>query len=268
MLVLGVGTGLFYSSVTTAGVTALDPSRSGLAGGIVYMFQVAGGSIGLGLTTAIFTTASQDTLQKAALGLSERQTEAADGLLAGTETAAKVGREFSAEAAERLEELVREAFVDGMHWGFRFAAAHGADQRGGVGSAGGRAVDSAILPLAITMMAGPQILSAIVFVTSDRAIAISLAYVAAVGLTTAAWVFDLDADRLGGWATRSRCTSRRSRRRRARCIPLVLVGLLIAGLGEGLPRPARPPSRRSGWPGSRRRGWGRPSSLGVAADHA
>jgi len=39
MLVLGVGTGLFSSSVTTVGVTALDPSRAGLAGGIVYMFQ-------------------------------------------------------------------------------------------------------------------------------------------------------------------------------------------------------------------------------------
>ena len=49
MVVLGVGVGLFYSSVTTAGVTALDPSRASLAGGIVYMCQIAGGSIGLGL---------------------------------------------------------------------------------------------------------------------------------------------------------------------------------------------------------------------------
>jgi len=38
------------------------------------------------------------------------------------------------------------------------------------------------------MMAGPQILSAIIFVTSDHPIGISSAYVAAVGLTTAAWV--------------------------------------------------------------------------------
>jgi hypothetical protein len=34
-------------------VTALDPSRSSLAGGIVYMFPIGGGSIGLGLNTAI-----------------------------------------------------------------------------------------------------------------------------------------------------------------------------------------------------------------------
>lgn len=53
MAVLGVGVGLFYSSITTAGVTALDKSRASLAGAIIYMAQIAGGSIGLGLNTAI-----------------------------------------------------------------------------------------------------------------------------------------------------------------------------------------------------------------------
>ncbi len=57
MVVLGIGVGLFYSSITTAAVTALDPSRSSLAGGIIYMFQIAGGSIGLGLNTALVATA-------------------------------------------------------------------------------------------------------------------------------------------------------------------------------------------------------------------
>jgi MFS family permease len=60
MVVLGMGIGVFFSSVTTAAVTALDPSRASLAGGIVYMCQVAGGSIGLGLNTAIVLSA--DTL--------------------------------------------------------------------------------------------------------------------------------------------------------------------------------------------------------------
>src|SRR5262249_15772446 len=58
MVVLGIGVGLFYSSVTTAAVTALDPSRASLAGGIIYMFQIAGGSIGLGLNTAIVVTSA------------------------------------------------------------------------------------------------------------------------------------------------------------------------------------------------------------------
>jgi hypothetical protein len=35
----------------------VDESQSSLAGGIVYMFQIAGGSIGLGLTTTVFSGA-------------------------------------------------------------------------------------------------------------------------------------------------------------------------------------------------------------------
>lgn len=58
MVILGVGVGLFYSSITTAAVTALESNRASLAGGIVYMFQIAGGSIGLGLNTAIVVTAA------------------------------------------------------------------------------------------------------------------------------------------------------------------------------------------------------------------
>ena len=62
MVVLGAGVGLFYSAITTAAVTALDPSRSSLAGGIVYMFQVAGGSVGLGIATTVFTARAGDGL--------------------------------------------------------------------------------------------------------------------------------------------------------------------------------------------------------------
>jgi EmrB/QacA subfamily drug resistance transporter len=58
MVVLGVGVGLFYSSITTAAITALDPSQASLAGAIVYMFQVAGGSIGVGFNTAIVVSAA------------------------------------------------------------------------------------------------------------------------------------------------------------------------------------------------------------------
>jgi len=59
--VLGLGVGLFYSSITTAAVTALDPSEASLAGGIVYMCQVAGGAIGLGLNTAIVLSSARLT---------------------------------------------------------------------------------------------------------------------------------------------------------------------------------------------------------------
>ena len=41
-----------------------------------------------------------------------------------------------------------------------------------------------ILPLAITMMAGPQIMSAIIFVTAEKAVPISLAFVIGVAIAT------------------------------------------------------------------------------------
>ena len=56
MVILGIGIGLFYATATTAGVTSVDESQTSLAGGIIYMFQVAGGSIGLGLTTMVFSS--------------------------------------------------------------------------------------------------------------------------------------------------------------------------------------------------------------------
>lgn len=70
MIVLGVGIGLFYSSLTTAGVTALDASRTSLAGGILYMCQIAGGSVGLGINTAIVTAGGVGSDQDLVDGIS------------------------------------------------------------------------------------------------------------------------------------------------------------------------------------------------------
>jgi len=55
MFVLGIGIGSFYPTATTAGVTSVGESQSSLAGGILYMCQIAGGAIGLGLTTTVFS---------------------------------------------------------------------------------------------------------------------------------------------------------------------------------------------------------------------
>ena len=128
MAVVGLGVGLFYSSVTTAGVTALDPSRSSLAGGIVYMFQIAGGAIGLGLTTTVFTSASQSALADSvrATGIARNppaQLDAVHGILAGTESARRALAHFSPEAVDRVRDLVRDAFVTGFQAAFRLDTA-------------------------------------------------------------------------------------------------------------------------------------------------
>jgi MFS family permease len=57
LLLAGVGVGLYYSAITTVAVTAVSSEDNSLAGGIAYMGNVAGGSIGLGLNTAIVLVA-------------------------------------------------------------------------------------------------------------------------------------------------------------------------------------------------------------------
>jgi EmrB/QacA subfamily drug resistance transporter len=127
MLVLGVGIGLFYSSITTASVTALDPARAGLAGGIVYMFQIAGGSVGLGLNTTIFTSSSKSDLtshlRSVGAAVTQTQTDLVHGILAGTASGRQVLGQFPGAVGQRLSSLVRDAFVAGLHTAFRLDAA-------------------------------------------------------------------------------------------------------------------------------------------------
>jgi len=105
-------------------VTALDPSRASLAGGILYMFQVGGGSIGLGATTAVFTTASDEKLSSDVSSLStpvtDRQRDAIEGILAGTESARETLAGFSSSVSARLTDLVGDSFAAGFDWAFRF----------------------------------------------------------------------------------------------------------------------------------------------------
>jgi EmrB/QacA subfamily drug resistance transporter len=127
LLVTGIGVGLFYPSITTAGVTALDPSRASLAGGLVYMFQIAGGAIGLGLTTTIFTSASEselaDKASEAGTDLTAHQQAVLHGDLAGTDAAEAALSRLPASAMDRIVDIVRDSFVYGIQVSFRVIAA-------------------------------------------------------------------------------------------------------------------------------------------------
>ncbi len=85
LVIAGLGVGLFYPTVTTVAVTALDKARAGLAGGLLYMCQIAGGSVGLGLTTTIFTASALSHVRGDALAdrLSDAQEHAVGQILAG-----------------------------------------------------------------------------------------------------------------------------------------------------------------------------------------
>ena len=127
LLLIGVGFGLFGPTVTTAAVTMLDEARSSLAGGILYMFQVAGGAIGLGLTTLLFTVRSEDDVASRAaadgISMEGRQVDVIHGVLAGTEPGRAAFSEFRVSIADRVLDVVRDSFVVGVQFSFRVVAA-------------------------------------------------------------------------------------------------------------------------------------------------
>jgi EmrB/QacA subfamily drug resistance transporter len=122
----GIGAGFFYASVTTAGVTALDPSRSSLAGGLIYMFQIAGGAIGLGITTTIFTLTSEsqlsDKIAAAGFHANDQQVSVMHGKLAGTDAAQAAFEKLPPGARHTVTNFVGDSFVHGITAGFRFVA--------------------------------------------------------------------------------------------------------------------------------------------------
>ena len=126
LTITGIGAGLFYPSVTTAGVTALDPSRSSLAGGLVYMCQIGGGAIGVGITTTIFTITSEHDLDSKATAaghqLTDHQVAVLHGQLAGTDAAAAALNHLPESARNLIVPIVRDSFAVGVQAGFRFVA--------------------------------------------------------------------------------------------------------------------------------------------------
>ena len=85
------------------------------------MLQLTGGSIGLGLTTAVFASAFHSTVHKA---LSGAQAHAVNGILGNASTATLM-RHFPS-TAHVLDRVSRDAFATAMHSGFRLTAALGA----------------------------------------------------------------------------------------------------------------------------------------------
>jgi EmrB/QacA subfamily drug resistance transporter len=122
----GLGAGLFYPSVTTAGVTALDPSRTSLAGGLVYMCQIAGGAIGVAITTTIFTITSENDLDSKATAagqqLTDHQVAVLHGQLAGTKAAQEALNHLPQSAQHVVVPIVKDSFAVGVQAGFRFVA--------------------------------------------------------------------------------------------------------------------------------------------------
>jgi EmrB/QacA subfamily drug resistance transporter len=127
LFIVGIGVGLFYSSITTAAVTALPESQSSLAGGIIYMFQIAGGAIGLAAITTLFTRVSETKLAAdaadAGTSLSDQQVSVLHGVLAGNDAALDALASLKTAAQTQITEIVRDSFVAGIDTSLKAVAA-------------------------------------------------------------------------------------------------------------------------------------------------
>jgi EmrB/QacA subfamily drug resistance transporter len=62
MVVLGIGAGLFFPSLTTLAMSEVEPHESGLASGLINTSLQVGGSIGLAVLAGLATTRSHELL--------------------------------------------------------------------------------------------------------------------------------------------------------------------------------------------------------------
>jgi MFS family permease len=61
LLLIGLGTGGLFGALLTIGVSSLPEERKGLAGGLLYTAQLAGGAIVLAAATAVATGVAEDS---------------------------------------------------------------------------------------------------------------------------------------------------------------------------------------------------------------
>jgi hypothetical protein len=88
------------------------------------MFQIAGGAVGLGLATTVFATASEHKLDSkitaAGLKVNDSEGDAAQGILAGTDSAKAALSHFPAQVQTQIRSFVHDAFVVGFQYVFWF----------------------------------------------------------------------------------------------------------------------------------------------------
>ncbi|MEQ9620191.1 MAG: MFS transporter [Deltaproteobacteria bacterium] len=126
LVVSGIGLGFAVPSITTAAVSSVRESRASLAGGIVYMFQLVGGALGLAVITTIFTDfAKNDLLNRikgAGVSLSDSQQADVTGFILGSESKKALLDGLGAEEFQQVLTHIHHAFVTGIETGLGFAA--------------------------------------------------------------------------------------------------------------------------------------------------
>ncbi len=112
-VLLGLGMGLVMSPMSTAGMNAVEPSKAGVASGILSMSRMVGGTFGVAVMGALITGLGKSKLEQLLPAVPEsRRQDLAESLGAG---GARVGGQVG--------DAVQQAFVSALNSGLRIGAA-------------------------------------------------------------------------------------------------------------------------------------------------
>lgn len=125
LIISGAGFGFAIPSITTAAVGSVRESRASLAGGIVYMFQLVGGALGLAIVTTIFTAAADkdvtERITKYGLGLTEAHKADILNFMLGSGSRQTLIDDFGQAALKGLYTHIYHAYIEGLKYGLGFA---------------------------------------------------------------------------------------------------------------------------------------------------
>jgi EmrB/QacA subfamily drug resistance transporter len=125
LIISGVGFGFAVPSITTAAVGAVRESRASLAGGIIYMFQLVGGALGLAVVTTIFTDAARrdvtERITRYGLKLSEQHQADLLSFMLGSGSKQTLISDFGQSAFNDLYQHILHAYITGLKYGLGFA---------------------------------------------------------------------------------------------------------------------------------------------------
>jgi EmrB/QacA subfamily drug resistance transporter len=112
-VLMGLGMGLVMSPMSTAGMNAVEPSKAGVASGILSMSRMVGGTFGVAIMGALITGLGKSKLDDLLPALPDaRRHDLADSLGAG---GARVGGQIG--------DAVQHAYVYALNSGLRIGAA-------------------------------------------------------------------------------------------------------------------------------------------------
>jgi EmrB/QacA subfamily drug resistance transporter len=112
-VLLGLGMGLVMSPMSTAGMNAVEPSKAGVASGILSMSRMVGGTFGVAVMGALVTGLGKSKLDQLLPAVPDgRRHDLAESLGAG---GARVGGQVG--------DAVQQAFVYALNSGLRIGAA-------------------------------------------------------------------------------------------------------------------------------------------------